>query len=341
MKSHRQPLARGVIIRSSLFFLLLVSLLGLQVGLVSAWAEEGGQATSTPAEQQNVPAAAPAPAPAQTAVTPPAAPSEYQIRSGDRIQMSIWGEPGVATDTLVGPDGDVSLPLIDRLHAAGKTAPALTLELQQAYLRYYKNPKIALSVVPRDPLQVYVEGNVGKPGPVQYAPARRVMDYLGLAGGPGPGADMAHIVVSTVEGVRKQTVDLSLSSPGPENNPTLQPGDSIWVGRTLPISVVGAVQKPGDFDYQPGLRLSDYLGMAGGPTNRARIGRATLKQTGADGKSRVRMVDLKAALKQPDQPELNPVLGPGDVVAVPEYFVGGTLEWSDIIRALGSIIIFW
>jgi protein involved in polysaccharide export with SLBB domain len=104
--------------------------------------------------------------------------------------------------------------------------------------------------------------------------------------------------------------------------------------------VVGSVVRPGAFDYQQGLRLSDYVGMAGGPTNRARMHNVVLKCT-RPGKDTVRIIDLSSTFDKPDSPDFNPVLAPGDVVTVPEEFIGGTLGWGDIVRGISSLLIFW
>ncbi len=79
-------------------------------------------------------------------------------------------------------------------------------------------------------------------------------------------------------------------------------------------------------DYQQGLRLSDYLGMAGGPVEQADTNAAVLKRM---GQPEVTPINVAKALEKPDSAELNPVLAPGDVVTVPMQFVGGTLTWSD------------
>ena len=270
--------------------------------------------------------------------------NEYQVRPGDQLRMSVWGEPELATDTVVMTHGIVSFPLVGDIAVIDKTVSALTEELREAYLRYYQDPRVSLSVIPVVWPKVYVQGDVRHPGPVDYAPHRRLLDYVGLAGGFGAGADLGHVAITSSESDTgtATTVNVSVGSPGSESvpNPTLRPGDTIWVGKAMPISVVGAVQTPGGVEYQYGLRLSDYLGLVGGPTNRARLHKAVLKHTDGEGNSVVREVDLEAALQRPDDPQLNPFLAPGDVLSVPEHFLAGTLEWSDVLRAVVGIFLW-
>jgi polysaccharide export outer membrane protein len=282
---------------------------------------------------------------AETAASPAVADGElfatYQIRLGDRVRSSVWGESELTADATVMPDGTVSLPLIGTVPVVGKTVPEVTGEVRQAYARYLKEPRVSLSCVPRNPPQVYFEGAVPRPGPVDYDPQLRLMDYLGLVGGPSPGADLSRVVITSGRGPdltrTAMTVAVACQPAGQSQNPVLRPGDTVWIGKALPVGVIGAVVKPGAFEYQAGFRLSDYLSLAGGPTNRAILKRTVLKRN--DG-SQVCLVDLSAALRAPDSPEANPVLAPGDVVTVPEAFLAGTLEWSDVLRALAGPLIW-
>jgi len=270
--------------------------------------------------------------------------SEYRVRPGDRLRMSIWGEPDLTTDAVVMTDGVVSFPLVGEIAVADKTVSALAEELREAYLRYYQDPRVSLSAVPAVWPKVYVQGNVKQPGPVDYAPERRLLDYVGLAGGFALGADLANVAVVSSESDTAATVRVSMNLASSDGasvpNPPLKAGDTIWIGKALPISVVGAVQSPGAVEYREGLRLSDYIGMAGGPTNRARVHDVVLKHTDSEGSSTVHKVDIATALEQPDDPKFNPVLAPGDVVTVPEHFLAGTLEWSDVLRAVAGIFIW-
>ena len=304
---------------------------------------------SAPPSQVAPASVAPFPVPAAP-VIPPASENtrfvfgEYRIQPGDRLHMSVWGEPSLTTETMVVTHGRVPFPLLGELLAADKTVSELTEDVRKGYLRYYKDPRVSLFVTPAVWPSVYVQGNVRDSGPVDYSPGRRLLDYVGMAGGFGADADLSKISIVSRESdvTSTTTVDMSAVSFQSESvpNPELKPGDTVWVGRALPVSVLGVVNRPGAVDYRHGLRLSDYVGMAGGPTNRAELGAVSVKHTSANGASSVAQVDLAAALAQPDDPEVNPVLAPGDTVTVPERFVAGTLEWSEILRAVAGVIIW-
>ncbi len=268
----------------------------------------------------------------------------YKVGLGDRVQMSVWGEPNLTFDASVMPDGAINLPMIGMVSVVGKTVPDLTTEIRTAYTRYLRDPRISLTCVPRNPPRVYFEGAVGKPGPVDYDPRFLLLDYLGLAGGPTTGADLSHVIITSLSGSEVSTVTVDVSAAkaaqGPPQNPELKPGDTVWVGKALPVSVVGEVIRPGSFDYQQGLRFSDYLAQAGGTTDHAVLDGVVLKGAGQD-QNAVRVLDCRQALKQPDSTESNPVLAPGDVVTIPAKFVGGKLHWMDVVRTAFDSLFIW
>ncbi len=268
----------------------------------------------------------------------------YKVGLGDRIQVSVWGEPNLTTDATVMPDGAISMPMIGMVSVVGKTVPDLMAEIRTAYSRYLRDPRITLTCAPRNPPRVYFEGAVGKPGPVEYDPRFRLLDYLGLAGGPAAGADLSRVIITSLTGpeVSTLTVDMSPAKAGlgPTQNPELKPGDTVWIGKALPVAVVGEVLRPGSFDYQQGLRISDYLALAGGPTDHAILKKVVVKSA-RDDKDAVRIVDCAQALKQPDTATANPVLAPGDVVTVPAKFVGGKMFLADFVRTLIESAFIW
>jgi len=96
--------------------------------------------------------------------------------------------------------------------------------------------------------------------------------------------------------------------------------------------VVGAVVRPGALDYQQGYRLSDYLALAGGPTNRAVLRKSVLKQLYRGG-SVVSVMDLRLPCAPRTAWRRNPCWH-GRCPDRTGAFLAGTLEWSDILRAV-------
>ena len=46
---------------------------------------------------------------------------EYSIGPGDRIKVDVWNRPELSGEHLVGPYGNITLPLIGEFHIGGNT----------------------------------------------------------------------------------------------------------------------------------------------------------------------------------------------------------------------------
>jgi len=99
---------------------------------------------------------------------------------------------------------------------------------------------------------------------------------------------------------------------------------------TVPhVSVFGQVSRQGAVEYQRGLRLTDYIALAGGPSGRANLGKVRV----------VRFVNEKPVVSEVNVDEIlvqgrtnkNFELKSGDWVYVPERF---TINWSTILSTL-------
>ncbi len=290
--------------------LFLLCGLALPGGCDALATEDAAAREITPVGALATPAGPPS-APADLSAAPGSPSNEYLLHVGDRIQLWVWGEPSLTTDAVVMPDGTISLPLVGTIQLLGKSVPAATKEVTEACGRFLKDPQVSLSCTPQTPLRVYVEGSVNAPGPVPYDPRFRLLDYLGRAGGPTANADLHNVAITSVAGASVGTAKLDLNAPlrpgaaptdGPPSagdaadasNPVLSPGDTIWVGRAVPVAVIGAVRSPGAIDYRQGQRLSEYVSLAGGPTVRADLGKALLRHT-KDGITASQQIDVARA----------------------------------------------
>jgi len=97
---------------------------------------------------------------------------------------------------------------------------------------------------------------------------------------------------------------------------------------TLPhVSVFGEVLKPGAVEYQRGLRITDYIALAGGYTQLANLRQVkVVRFTG--GKPTASTVNVDAILKQ-GASERNYELKSGDWIFIPRRF---SVNWSTILQ---------
>lgn len=93
------------------------------------------------------------------------------------------------------------------------------------------------------------------------------------------------------------------------------------------IAVYGEVVRPGTVEYQRGLRLSDYVALAGGPTDRASLKKVKVVRNTSEG-VRVYTVNLGAILKKGIEKE-NFELKAGDWVYIGRKFM---INWTNVLQ---------
>jgi protein involved in polysaccharide export with SLBB domain len=171
----------------------------------------------------------------------------------------------------------------------------------------------------------------GKPTIVQrfeLAQGERVRDVILKAGGAAAYADLrlAFVDRAGTSGPRQRVpidVQRLLVEKDETQNIQLQNGDVL----TLPVVedkvyIVGEVKSPGAQDFRPDLTPREYLALAGGPGNRARIGDTTV--TFRNGRTYA-MAEA-------------PPLEAGTVVTVPEVSVKWWQDYVQIAQLLASLI---
>jgi polysaccharide export outer membrane protein len=110
-------------------------------------------------------------------------PSEYQLGAGDQVRIITFGDEQLTGEFRVKDDGDISMPLLGAVKAAGLTTVqlqnAITSELTGRNL--YRNPSVSVEVIAYRP--VFVLGEVAKPGQYPYQPGMTVVSAVAIAGG--------------------------------------------------------------------------------------------------------------------------------------------------------------
>jgi len=88
---------------------------------------------------------------------------DYLLLPGDKIEIKFFYHPNLQESIEIGPDGKISLQLIDDILAAGLTTSQLDEVLTQEYNRYLKNCNISVMVRDYSGNKVYVGGEVRNP----------------------------------------------------------------------------------------------------------------------------------------------------------------------------------
>lgn len=108
---------------------------------------------------------------------------EYILQPGDQIEVSVFRVPDASKTVVIRSDGQISLPIVREIRAAGTTVPEFTAELERRYATRLIDPDVSVNVVnPRD-ASVYVLGEVARPGPVPFRTVATAAQAIATAGG--------------------------------------------------------------------------------------------------------------------------------------------------------------
>ncbi|MCC6989052.1 MAG: polysaccharide biosynthesis/export family protein, partial [Acidobacteria bacterium] len=152
--------------------------------------------------------AAPVPASPAPAVPPGQAvpagvtpPSDYTIGADDVLEVIVWREKDLSAEVKVRPDGKVSLPLVNDIQAGGLTPEAFRTAVTTAVTKFVEAPSVTVIVKQINSRQVFVMGEVVKPGTYPLTAPTTVLQLLAQAGCPSPDAKVDEIgVMRTVDG---------------------------------------------------------------------------------------------------------------------------------------------
>ncbi len=245
------------------------------------------------------------------------------------INLAEFGDTPIRIDT----DGQITLPLIGRVQAAGLSVKQLEEDLKKRLSTYVIDPLVLVRIDQPRSQPVSVIGAVNKPGVQQLEGTKTLLELISLAGGLEP--DAGHTLKLTrrrewgpiplLGAAEDETheytvaeIDLNrlVNGKTPAENIEIRPFDVISVPRAELIYVVGDVRRPGGFtlSQKESLSVLHALSLAEGlqPTATASKARI-LRQDGATSHKEI-PVNLAKLLAGKDE---DIAMLPGDVLFVP------------------------
>ncbi len=202
---------------------------------------------------------------------------------------------------------------------------------------------------------IYVMGEVFKPGAYEASDGTAFFDILANAGGPTRFAETRQVRIIRTSGI-VDAFDLQAYTEGFSDFPipTIAPGDAIFVPEKTDmnekswlkiapnraIRVIGAVVKPGRYEWGDEMSFLDILSHAGGPTADADTAHIQIVKNGQ--KDRGKPFDLDKFINQGGDFSLLPSVSAGDTIVVPERprdVIDNKARWLRQVQA-DSIYVF-
>jgi len=108
--------------------------------------------------------------------------SPVVFQGGNKIKVTVYGEPNLTGVYDITPTGFISLPLAGSIRAEGLTPKELEGVITRKYSDKLKDPQVSVEIVELRPF--YIMGEVLTPGQFPYKSGLNLLTAISTAGGP-------------------------------------------------------------------------------------------------------------------------------------------------------------
>lgn len=165
-------------------------------------------------------------------------PKDFVLGPEDVLEVMVWKNQDLSRQVVIRPDGMISMPLIGDVRANGLTAEQLANRISEKLREFKENPSVSVSVKEVNSYNVYVLGEVAKPGKYQLKSYTTILQSIAMAGGFTPFASKNRMHVLRISHNGKENTheiripvkyDELVSGTGSPGNFFLRSGDTIVV----------------------------------------------------------------------------------------------------------------
>ena len=190
--------------------------------------------------------------------------AQYLLGPNDQVKIWVLGVEEIGDKPIrIDPSGDIDLPLVGKIRAAGYTTEQLKGELAGRYSKELLKPQVSVELIEFGSQPVSLMGAVNHPGVHQLEGHKTLMEVISLADGlrpdAGPRVNISRQIqygaiplptakpdASGKYSVADVGVKDLLSGAHPAENILVLPNDVITVPPAEAVFVIGEVKKPGE-----------------------------------------------------------------------------------------------
>ena len=196
---------------------------------------------------------------------------DYRLGAGDALVLILTGDVEAAYALQVTREGFVLIPQVGQVFvnnlSLGQVRAILARRLGEAYSGVRSGTtQFDLTVARVRMAQVFVLGDVVRPGSYQVPSVSTVLTALYMAGGPTEQGSFRKITVRRgTDTVAVLDFYEYLQTGATRGDIRLESGDVVFVPVHGPrVKIAGAVVRPGIYELKPGETLTDLIDAAGG-----------------------------------------------------------------------------
>ena len=253
--------------------------------------------------------------------------ADYVIGPGDELLLRAWGSVDVDLRLMVDRNGQVQIPKVGSLTVAGLRYEQLPGFVRSSMERVFRGFDMTVTLGQLRSIQVFVVGNVRRPGSYTVSSLSTLVNAVFDAGGPTARGSMRRIQLR--RGARTVVeFDLyDLLHGDKSKDVTLLPGDLVYVPAVGAVAALdGSVQMPGIYEMRSVSTLGELIDAAGGLAPTASSRRVVIERFEARESRRVIECNL-------DEAGLRQKIFDGDVIRIDSV----SPKFEDTVTLRGNV----
>jgi protein involved in polysaccharide export with SLBB domain len=262
----------------------------------------------------------------------------FRLGPGDKIEIEMLGDLQSRNLSFVGPDGKIYYSLLPGLSVWGKTIAETREMLERELARYYRQPKVIVTLRTVDSRRAWILGRLNTPGIYSLSSPMTIIEAIARAGG---------LFTSRFSGTTEELADLQHSfmvrrgeflpidfyrlvkGGDLSQNIYLEADDFVYLPSALSkeIYILGAVKEPKAVGFADQVTLVTALSSAKGPVTGAYLTHTAIVR-GSLSQPKIAIVNLRDIIlgRSPDI-----LLEPRDIVYVPVTPYQTLEKYADMI----------
>jgi len=163
----------------------------------------------------------------------------YKIQPGDLIEVTVFKETDMNRTIRVSGDGTVTFPLAGNVKISELSVPEAEALLAKRLSEFLVNPQVTAFIKEYGNKQIYVLGEVTKPGAIVIPAERRltVLEAITLAGGFTPLAAPDRTKVLRNANGQNQSIQVEISRITKQGDKSadifLEPNDTVFIPQSF------------------------------------------------------------------------------------------------------------
>ena len=159
-----------------------------------------------------------------------------QFKPWDRLEIRVFGQNDLSGEYEVSPRGTISFPMLGEIEVAGKRCDELETIIRDGLQdNYLRDPSVACINREIAKTAVTVDGQVQKPGIVDFRPGLMLTDVIAQSGGPAVRAQTNGVIIIRKHDNQSESVTVPYQDIllGKAPNVCMHPADLVYVPQTV------------------------------------------------------------------------------------------------------------